>query len=71
MTAFDASRCMIVKLLLHLCRVYVLVIISLIFCVQKTDKETEAEDDEAYTATVPVPPSTATWLEFKEYEVSV
>ena len=48
-----------------------MVIILLIFCVQKTDKETEAEDDEAYTATVPVPPSTATWLEFKEYEVSV
>jgi len=37
--------------------------------------EREIEDaianDEIYAATIPVPLSTATWLEFKEYEVFV
>jgi len=31
--------------------------------------ETAIANDEIYAATVPVPPATATWLEFREYEV--
>ena len=33
------------------------------------DIETAIANDEIYAATVPVPPLTATWLEFREYEV--
>jgi len=42
-------------------------------CGQMEDIEKEIEtaiaNDEIYAATVPLPPSTATWLEFREYEV--
>ena len=44
-------------------------------CVQVTDVEKEIENaianDEIYAATVPPPLSTATWLEFREYEVNI
>jgi len=42
-------------------------------CVQIDDIEKEIEtaiaNDEIYAAAVPVPPTSATWLEFREYEV--
>lgn len=46
-----------------------------VYCVKLDNIEREIEDaianDEIYAATIPVPLSTATWLEFKEYEVFV